>query len=194
MIRRGISRWGTETDTSTTRATPSTASSPLWLQLGRTLSSLPATAGQFARTDAAPAGFPGRRSSPAQIRTRKRFVLAASTSIALWSAILARPGSLTHDKPDLASYTHFLGSEAYGSGQPDSGTSAACPVLAGAVAALRSIYPHDAANANRHTAKVCGWIKNNCGVNPSGALGWTPDLGFGIIDTVAFAPGIAIIT
>jgi hypothetical protein len=104
------------------------------------------------------------------------------------------PGSLTHDKPDLASYTHFLGSEAYGSGQPDSGTSAACPVLAGAVAALRSIYPHDAANANRHTAKVCGWIKNNCGVNPSGALGWTPDLGFGIIDTVAFAPGIAIIT
>ena len=104
------------------------------------------------------------------------------------------PGSLTHDKPDLASYTHFLGSEAYGSGQPDGGTSAACPVLAGAVAALRSIYPHDAANANRHTAKVCGWIKNNCGVNPSGALGWTPDLGFGIIDTVAFAPGIAIIT
>lgn len=51
------------------------------------------------------------------------------------------PGRLSADKPDLCSYTHFLGSEALGEGEPDSGTSAACPVAAGVVAAVRSKYP-----------------------------------------------------
>ncbi len=51
------------------------------------------------------------------------------------------PGRLNADKPDLCSYTHFLGSEAFGSGEPDSGTSTACPVAAGVVAAVRSRYP-----------------------------------------------------
>lgn len=50
------------------------------------------------------------------------------------------PGRLSADKPDLCSYTHFLGSEAFGEGEPDSGTSAACPVVAGVVAAVRSRY------------------------------------------------------
>ena len=50
------------------------------------------------------------------------------------------PGRLSPDKPDLCSYTHFLGSEVFGSGEPDSGTSAACPVAAGVVAAVRSKY------------------------------------------------------
>jgi subtilisin family serine protease len=44
-------------------------------------------------------------------------------------------------KPDFASYTHFLGSEVFGAGDPDSGTSAACPVAAGAVAAVRTKHP-----------------------------------------------------
>jgi hypothetical protein len=48
------------------------------------------------------------------------------------------PGRLTAKKPDFASFTHFLGSEAFGAGSPDSGTSAACPVAAGVVAALRT--------------------------------------------------------
>ncbi|MEO1046279.1 MAG: S8/S53 family peptidase [Pseudomonadota bacterium] len=41
-------------------------------------------------------------------------------------------------KPNFASYTHYLGSEAYGLGSPDSGTSTACPVAAGLCAALRT--------------------------------------------------------
>ena len=40
---------------------------------------------------------------------------------------------MAHAKPDLTSYTHFLGSEAFGVGTEDSGTSAACPVAAGAM-------------------------------------------------------------
>jgi hypothetical protein len=43
------------------------------------------------------------------------------------------------NKPDLTAYTHFLGSEAFGAGTADSGTSTACPVAAGCVAALRSL-------------------------------------------------------
>lgn len=50
------------------------------------------------------------------------------------------PGRISAEKPDICSYTHFLGSEAFGSGEPDSGTSAACPVAAGVVAAVRGRY------------------------------------------------------
>lgn len=47
-------------------------------------------------------------------------------------------------KPDLAAATHFAGSDALGAGIPDCGTSAACPVAAGCVAALRTrLSPRD---------------------------------------------------
>jgi hypothetical protein len=49
------------------------------------------------------------------------------------------PGRLTARKPDLAIYTHFKGSEVYAP-DPDGGTSAACPTLAGLVAAVRTKY------------------------------------------------------
>jgi len=48
------------------------------------------------------------------------------------------PGRLEERKPDIASYTHFAGSGVY---QEDSGTSAATPVAAGVVAAIRRRYP-----------------------------------------------------
>jgi subtilisin family serine protease len=48
------------------------------------------------------------------------------------------PGRLSAEKPDICTYTHFKGSEVFGIGEPDSGTSAACPVAAGVVAAIRS--------------------------------------------------------
>ena len=47
------------------------------------------------------------------------------------------PGRLQSEKPDLCVYTHFSGSGVY---PEDGGTSAACPVAAGVVAAIRSIY------------------------------------------------------
>ncbi|MEU1982457.1 S8 family serine peptidase [Nocardia sp. NPDC019395] len=51
------------------------------------------------------------------------------------------PGRLADRKPDICSYTHFLGSTAFGADAPDTGTSAACPVLAGVVAAFRTQWP-----------------------------------------------------
>ena len=48
------------------------------------------------------------------------------------------PGRLAAQKPDMCGYTHFKGSDVYPS---DGGTSAACPVLAGLVAAVRAKYP-----------------------------------------------------
>jgi len=47
------------------------------------------------------------------------------------------PGRLQSEKPDVCAYTHFTGSGVYSA---DSGTSAACPVAAGVVAALRTRY------------------------------------------------------
>lgn len=47
------------------------------------------------------------------------------------------PGRLSANKPDLAAYTHFKGSLVY---PADGGTSAACPVAAGVVAAFRTKY------------------------------------------------------
>lgn len=48
------------------------------------------------------------------------------------------PGRLAAQKPDIAAYTAFTGSEVYPEG--DGGTSAACPVAAGVVAAVRTKY------------------------------------------------------
>ena len=48
------------------------------------------------------------------------------------------PGTLEPNKPDIACYTHFAGSGVY---VADGGTSAATPVAAGVVAAIRRRYP-----------------------------------------------------
>jgi subtilisin family serine protease len=48
------------------------------------------------------------------------------------------PGRLDQKKPDVACYTHFAGSGVYSA---DGGTSAATPVAAGVVAAVRRLYP-----------------------------------------------------
>ena len=80
-------------------------------------------------------------------------------------------------KPDLTAYTHFLGSEAFGANQPDSGTSAACPVAAGCVAAIRTkLAPSVVPPANlfaqlRASARP-----------PATGPGWNGDYGYGIID------------
>jgi hypothetical protein len=88
-------------------------------------------------------------------------------------------------KPDITSYTHFLGSEAFGIGTPDSGTSAACPVTSGCVAALRtspkipptSLPPSALFDVLRKTARQQSGPPHS----------WNGDYGFGIIDPVAAA-------
>jgi Subtilase family len=93
------------------------------------------------------------------------------------------PG-MSAQKPDITSYTHFLGSKYKGSIAPDTGTSAACPVAAGCVAAIRTKRPsksHPPAvvfNALKATAKK------------PGPAGWDADLGFGIIQPDAAAASL----
>lgn len=86
------------------------------------------------------------------------------------------PGRLDSNKPDISAYTHFDGSGVY---DADGGTSAACPVAAGVIAAIRSKYssaelsPTQLRNLLRRTA------------NDLGMQGFDFDHGFGVIDTIA---------
>jgi Subtilase family len=90
-------------------------------------------------------------------------------------------------KPDVTSYTHFKGSEAFGPGSPDSGTSAACPVAAGCVAALRTkVLPKTVSPAQmivtlRQTARAV-----------PGPAGWNGDYGYGIINPLAAATSCGV--
>ncbi|WP_030623054.1 S8 family serine peptidase [Streptomyces sclerotialus] len=89
------------------------------------------------------------------------------------------PGRLTPRKPDVATYTHFAGSQAFGATSPDSGTSAACPVAAGIIAAVRTqwsakkIPPSRMRTLLRRTA------------DDLGVAGFDYECGYGIINTTA---------
>ncbi len=86
---------------------------------------------------------------------------------------------MADQKPDIACYSHFLGSEAFGAGVADSGTSTACPVAAGVTAAFRSsigsqlISSRDLAKELRRDAKVPGSPYDNR---------WNARFGYGIIE------------
>ena len=89
------------------------------------------------------------------------------------------PGALFAQKPDLSASSHFFGSAV--KGQPDTGTSAACPVAAGIAAALRSkpsartILP-----AQMKAALV------NSARQPGGTpAGWNAQTGWGIVDAAS---------
>lgn len=89
-------------------------------------------------------------------------------------------------KPDLTAYTHFLGSEAFGAGSPDSGTSAACPVAAGCVAAIRTKVTPQA------TSPAALFAQLTATARPVGAPGWNGDYGHGIIDPDACALSLGV--
>ena len=94
----------------------------------------------------------------------------------------------TPSKPDLTAYTHFLGSQVFGEREPDRGTSTACPIVAGCVAALRShanispalVSPAALFDALRNTARQVA------------TPGWNQDYGHGIIDPVAAARDLGL--
>jgi hypothetical protein len=94
----------------------------------------------------------------------------------------------TPEKPDLTAYAHFLGSQVFGEREPDGGTSTACAIATGCIAALRShpnispnlLPPADLFNALRMTAR------------PVGAAGWGQDYGYGIIDPIAAARQLGV--
>jgi len=86
-------------------------------------------------------------------------------------------------KPDITAYTHFSGSEAFGPGSPDSGTSAACPVASGCVAALRT----KIGAGTVPPANLFASLRASARPRPGAAAGWNGDYGFGIIDPLAVA-------
>ncbi|MFJ1455256.1 S8 family serine peptidase [Nocardia sp. N2S4-5] len=90
------------------------------------------------------------------------------------------PGRLAERKPDVCSYTHFLGSTAFGADAPDTGTSAACPTAAGLIAALRTKYPATVVSPERLRDLV-----QRTATRPGGTE-FDFDYGYGIAD----APGL----
>ncbi|MFS8037028.1 S8 family serine peptidase [Xanthobacter sp. AM11] len=90
---------------------------------------------------------------------------------------------MSAQKPDVTAYTHFLGSQAFGAGTPDTGTSAACPVAAGCVAAIRTRVSPATTPPHALFAQIMATARPGGG----GPAGWNPDYGHGIIDPDAAA-------
>jgi subtilisin family serine protease len=87
------------------------------------------------------------------------------------------PGRLATEKPDICAYTHFVGSDVY---SEDNGTSAACPVAAGVVAAIRTVY----SPAELPPAQLRQIIRRTA--EDLGGIGFDYSHGYGIINV----PGI----
>ncbi len=92
------------------------------------------------------------------------------------------PGRLMKAKPDIASYTHFKGSGVYAA---DGGTSAATPVAAGVVAAVRTILPYDGGQPGTSPAAMRNMITKTA--EDRGLLGYDYEYGWGIINGCALA-------
>jgi subtilisin family serine protease len=93
---------------------------------------------------------------------------------------------MANEKPDITAYTHFKGSEAFGTNSPDSGTSAACPVAAGCVAALRT----SANPTNTPPPNLFAQLRLTA--RQIQGTGWNRDYGCGIIDPVTAAQSLGL--
>ena len=87
------------------------------------------------------------------------------------------PGRLAFNKPDISGFTHFRGSGVYAA---DGGTSAACPVVAGVVAALRSIRPFNPADPTSRPAATRALVTSTA--RDLGVSGYDLAHGFGVVN------------
>jgi hypothetical protein len=94
----------------------------------------------------------------------------------------------TPQKPDLTAYAHFLGSQVFGEREPDGGTSTACAIAAGCVAALRS---HPNISPTLHSPAALFQVLRMT-ARPVGMPGWNQDYGYGIVDPVAAARQLGV--
>jgi subtilisin family serine protease len=93
------------------------------------------------------------------------------------------PGRLAAQKPDISGYTAFTGSKVFPGG--DGGTSAACPVVAGVVAAVRTKHP--AARVSPATLRAL--VHKTA--EDLGGTGYDPDYGWGAINPRPLAQALA---
>jgi subtilisin family serine protease len=96
------------------------------------------------------------------------------------------PGRLTDRKPDISSYTHFRGSGVYAA---DGGTSAACPVAAGVVAAIRSRRPFNPSDSSTSPAAIRSLITSTA--TDLGPTGYDYAHGYGVINACELQRRIA---
>jgi subtilisin family serine protease len=94
------------------------------------------------------------------------------------------PGRLAAAKPDVSTYTHFTGSGAFGN-EPDSGTSAACPVAAGVIAAVRTHHPASQLSPAELRTLVAKTATD------LGGTGFDNDFGWGALDGAALVAALA---
>ncbi len=87
------------------------------------------------------------------------------------------PGRLEDRKPDICGYTHFSGSGVY---TADGGTSAACPVVAGVVAAIRTKWPYDPTNSRTSPAAIRNLLTSTA--EDLGPVGYDYQYGWGVVD------------
>jgi len=87
------------------------------------------------------------------------------------------PGRLSPNKPDVCGYTHFAGSHVY---PADGGTSAATPVVAGLVAALRTAKPFKVCCADSFPAAIRQSLRQTA--IDKGPTGYDFDYGWGIVN------------
>lgn len=95
------------------------------------------------------------------------------------------PGGLYRRKPDVAAYSHFTGSGVYAT---DTGTSAASPVAAGVVAALRQ----KVSAQKRPPASMKGLLQRTA--TDLEGDGWDYDLGYGVINAAAALKALGLTT
>ena len=93
-------------------------------------------------------------------------------------------------KPDVVAYTHFLGSRVNRTFVPDTGVSAACPVAAGCVAALRT-HP-DLKPSKVSSAKLFKALRDTARKPAGMPAGWDDGYGYGVIDPVAAARSLGV--
>ncbi|MHC2107214.1 S8 family serine peptidase [Methylobacterium sp. CM6246] len=90
-------------------------------------------------------------------------------------------------KPDVTAYSHFLGSLSRNRFTPDGGTSAACAVAAGCVAALRT----GAKPTTTSAASMVQVLRSTA--LQSGPAGWNAEFGYGVLQPIDAGRSLGLI-
>ncbi|MEU6797788.1 S8 family serine peptidase [Nonomuraea wenchangensis] len=128
--------------------------------------------------------FPSRPIAGANSHPRALSVGGVDVNGARMDCSSRGPGRLTARKPDVCAYTRFAGSRAYGESEADSGTSAAAPVAAGLVAAVRTRWP-----ASRLSPAQLRALLRRTAEDRS-EVGFDYDYGYGTVDPGAIVAAL----